>query len=118
MSTTKDQHPVQQLTTDRPDPSLGERVRTWAPHRRPQSSDALRGVAELSRLPRTVRIWEAEVLAFHITGGCSNGPTEAVNLLIKSAWNGRLKSASLVGHPRHPAGGATTGRSRPPGEEC
>jgi transposase len=41
------------------------------------------GVAELSRLARTVRTWEAEILAFHITGGCSNGPTEAMNLLIK-----------------------------------
>jgi transposase len=40
-------------------------------------------VPELSRLARTVRAWEAEVLAFHVTGGCSNGPTEAVNLLIK-----------------------------------
>jgi transposase len=71
------------------------------------------GVAELSRLARTVRAWEAEVLAFHSTQGCSNGPTEAVNLLIKSAWNGRLGSAILVGHPRRTAGGATTGRSRP-----
>jgi transposase len=41
------------------------------------------GVAELSRLARTVRAWEAELLAFHATGGCSNGPTEAVNLIIK-----------------------------------
>jgi transposase len=41
------------------------------------------GVAELSRLARTVRVWEAEILAWHATGGCSNGPTEAVNLLIK-----------------------------------
>jgi transposase len=41
------------------------------------------GVAELSRLARTVRAWEAEVLAFHSTQGCSNGSTEAVNLLIK-----------------------------------
>jgi transposase len=41
------------------------------------------GVAELSRLARTVRAWEVEILAFHATGGCSNGPTEAVNLLIK-----------------------------------
>jgi hypothetical protein len=41
------------------------------------------GVAELSRLARTVRAWEAEVLAWHVTDGCSNGPTEAVNLLIK-----------------------------------
>jgi transposase len=40
-------------------------------------------VPELSRLARTVRAWEAEILAFHATGGCSNGPTEAVNLLIK-----------------------------------
>jgi transposase len=40
-------------------------------------------VAELSRLARTVRAWEAEILAFHTTNGCSNGLTEAVNLLIK-----------------------------------
>jgi transposase len=48
------------------------------------------GVAELSRLARTVRAWEAEILAWHATGGCSNGPTEAVNLLIKKV--------KLVGH--------------------
>jgi transposase len=42
------------------------------------------GVAELSRLARTVRTWEAEILAFHSTQGCSNGPTEAINLLIKN----------------------------------
>jgi transposase len=40
-------------------------------------------VPELSRLARTVRAWEAELLAFHATHDCSNGPTEAVNLLIK-----------------------------------
>ena len=40
-------------------------------------------IPELSRLARTVRAWEAELLAFHTTGGCSNGPTEAVNNLIK-----------------------------------
>jgi transposase len=40
-------------------------------------------VPELSRLARTVRAWEAEILAFHTTSGCSNGPTEAMNLLIK-----------------------------------
>jgi transposase len=40
-------------------------------------------VPALSRLTRTVRAWEAELLAFHTTGGCSNGPTEALNLLIK-----------------------------------
>jgi transposase len=40
-------------------------------------------IPELSRLARTARAWEAEILAFHATDGCSNGPTEAVNLLIK-----------------------------------
>jgi transposase len=40
-------------------------------------------IPELSRLARTVRAWEAEILAFHSTMGCSNGPTEAINLLIK-----------------------------------
>jgi transposase len=40
-------------------------------------------VAELMRLARTVGAWEAEILAWHATNGCSNGPTEAVNLLVK-----------------------------------
>src|SRR5215213_6855817 len=48
------------------------------------------GVPELSRLARTVRAWEAEVLAFHTTDGCSNGPTEAMNL--------RIKKVKRVGH--------------------
>jgi Transposase len=39
--------------------------------------------AELSRLARTVRAWEAGILAWHATEGCSNGPTETVDLLIK-----------------------------------
>src|ERR671930_214897 len=56
MSTTLDQHPVQQLTTHRPDPSLGECVRTWRPHRHQQDPDAfggedgIEGVGEL-RVP-------------------------------------------------------------------
>lgn len=37
---------------------------------------------ELTRLARTVRAWEAPVLAYRTTG-LSNGPTEAVNLLIE-----------------------------------
>jgi transposase len=45
-------------------------------------------VPELSRLARTVRAWEAEILAFHSTMGCSNGPTEAINLLIKGQARG------------------------------
>jgi transposase len=48
-------------------------------------------VAELSRLARTVRAWEAEILAWHATGGCSNGPTEAVNLLVKKGQAGRAR---------------------------
>ena len=40
-------------------------------------------VAELSRLAHTVRSWEAEILAWHAADGCSNRPTEAINLLIK-----------------------------------
>jgi hypothetical protein len=40
-------------------------------------------VAELTRLARTVRAWEGEILAFHAITGGSNGPTEAINLLIK-----------------------------------
>ncbi len=40
-------------------------------------------MAELTRLARTVGAWQAEILAWHATGGCSNGPTEAFNLLVK-----------------------------------
>ncbi len=39
-------------------------------------------VRECRRLARTIRSWEAEVLAFHTTGA-SNGVTEGINLLIK-----------------------------------
>ncbi len=44
---------------------------------------ALPGVAELERLGRTISAWEAQLLAYFTTAGPSNGPTEAVNLLIK-----------------------------------
>jgi len=40
-------------------------------------------VPELTRLARTIDRWRDEVLAYHQTGGASNGPTEAVNLLIE-----------------------------------
>lgn len=40
-------------------------------------------VPELTRLARTIDRWHEEVLAYHSTGGASNGPTEAVNLLIE-----------------------------------
>jgi transposase len=39
-------------------------------------------VPELVRLAKTISAWENEVLAYHTTG-LSNGPTEAVNLLIE-----------------------------------
>jgi transposase len=40
-------------------------------------------IVELSRLAGTVRAWQTEILAWHLTTGCSNGPTDAMNLLIK-----------------------------------
>jgi hypothetical protein len=40
-------------------------------------------VVELRRLAATVRRWEHEILGWHRTG-LSNGPTEAMNLLIKN----------------------------------
>jgi hypothetical protein len=52
------------------------------------------GVAELSRPARTVRAWEAEILAWHDAGGCSNAPTEALNLLIKKVKRVGMASAT------------------------
>jgi transposase len=40
-------------------------------------------VPELLRLARTLDAWREELLAYFTTGGISNGPTEAINLLIK-----------------------------------
>jgi transposase len=41
------------------------------------------GLPELHRLGRTIDAWRPELLAYFDTGGISNGPTEAMNLLIK-----------------------------------
>ena len=41
------------------------------------------GVPELRRLATTIDSWTSEFLAYFTTGGLSNGPTEAMNLLIK-----------------------------------
>jgi transposase len=38
---------------------------------------------QLTRLAATIDSWRAELLAYFDTGGISNGPTEAINLLIK-----------------------------------
>ena len=46
-------------------------------------------VPELHRLGRTIAAWEDQLLAYFTTGGVWNGPTEAVNLLIK-----RIKKVS------------------------
>jgi transposase len=40
-------------------------------------------IPELHRLARTIDAWSQELLAYFDTGGISNGPTEAMNLLIK-----------------------------------
>ncbi len=41
------------------------------------------GVAQIARLARTITTWREEFLAYFSAGRISNGPTEAVNLLIK-----------------------------------
>ena len=41
------------------------------------------GVPEIGRLARSITTWRAEFLAYFSAGRVSNGPTEAVNLLIK-----------------------------------
>jgi transposase len=40
-------------------------------------------IPELARLATTIDSWRSELLAYFTTGGISNGPTEAINLLIK-----------------------------------
>lgn len=40
-------------------------------------------IPELTRLATTIDRWRDEVLAYHPTAGASNGPTEAVNLLVE-----------------------------------
>jgi len=40
-------------------------------------------IGEVARLGRTLRSWQAQVLAYFDTGGVSNGGTEAINLLIE-----------------------------------
>ncbi|MCA1835619.1 MAG: ISL3 family transposase [Actinobacteria bacterium] len=40
-------------------------------------------IPELIRLATTINSWRSELLAYFTTNGVSNGPTEAINLLIK-----------------------------------
>jgi transposase len=45
-------------------------------------------IPELTRLATTIDSWPGELLAYFDTGGISNGPTEAINLLIKNIKRG------------------------------
>ncbi len=76
---------------------------------------AVAEVVELTRLARTVRRWEPQVLAWHATG-LTNGPTEAVNLLIKKIpvlrWIHREGASASYG--RWPDRGLTRRMSRSP----
>src|SRR6201997_3969996 len=58
------------------------------------------GVPELGRLARTITTWREEFLAYFSTGRISNGPTEAVNLLIKKILRVGLNRPSGPGQPR------------------
>jgi hypothetical protein len=39
----------------------------------------------LSRLAKSWRAWQADILTRHVNGGCSNGCTGAINVLIRSS---------------------------------
>ncbi len=58
-------------------PDAAQRLYRWMVH----CADA--DVPELHRLAHTIDAWRDELLAYFDTGGISNGPTEATNLLIK-----------------------------------
>jgi len=61
----------------------GDRARAAAALYRWLAYCADADIPELTRLARTIDSWRVEFLAYFDTGGISNGPTEAVNLLIK-----------------------------------
>ena len=84
-------------------------------------------IPELTRLARTIDSWHTELLAYFDTGGVSNGPTEAINLLIKKIKrvghgfrnfdNYRLRLLLHCGvdwddYPRHPDQRSATTLSR------
>ncbi|WP_219419405.1 ISL3 family transposase [Pseudonocardia nigra] len=55
-------------------------------------------VPEVARLGRTLRAWRAEMLAYFDTArATSNGPTEAVNLLIETTRRAERARAAMVG---------------------
>ena len=69
------------------------------------------GYPEIERLTRTIKAWPPQLLAYFTTRGASNGPTEAVNPLIKrikrvgfsyrNRRNDRLRLLLHCGMPWH-----------------
>ena len=59
-------------------------------------------IPELVRLARTLDAWREELLAYFDTGGVSNGPTEAVNGLIKKVKTSRARLPQLHQLPAPP----------------
>ena len=80
-------------------------------------------VAEIVSLGNTLKRWRTQILAHHLTGA-SNGPTEAMNLLVKkikrcghgfkSFRNYRLRVLLHCGGIKWDAHPATTMRARSP----
>jgi transposase len=52
------------------------------------------GIPELIRLATTIDSWRTELLAYFTTAKISNGPTEAINLLIKKSKESATDSAT------------------------
>ena len=73
-------HHVQQVRAiyHAPSPRAGHRHAARVLDELPRS-----GIPEIARLGRTLGTWRRELLAYFTTGGLSNGPTEATNLLIE-----------------------------------
>jgi hypothetical protein len=112
-------------------------VRSWRPGRARAASCCYRAVGTAAAQPALDRfyrwqtasgpgvvaphphlgVWEAEIPDFHRTDGCSNGSTEAVNLLLRArAWPwptsarpppiGHLESDAPCGHQKLLTGGS------------
>ncbi len=74
-------------------------------------------IPELTRLATTIDRWRDEVLAFHTTGGASNGPTEAVNLLSRrSAASATATATSTTIDAGSSSAAASHGLPSPPAE--
>ena len=84
LSSTQEQHPVQQRTTDRGDPPLGEGVRWRCPHWRPPEPDA----------------WEARIAAQVLVKVASRSRTRNLNCSMRSARSmRRVRACWATGSP-------------------